>query len=51
MVAHHYERDFDMIFQLRTAQNVVAEHYGRIFYVIFHLRWLKLGSRTIWKRF
>ena len=35
-VAEHNIRDFDLIFQLKTAQNMVAEHFERDFDMIFH---------------
>ena len=38
MVAVHYERDFDMIFRFKAAQNVVAFHYERDFDMIFHFK-------------
>ena len=36
MVAEHYERDFDMIFHFKAAENLVAVHYVRDFDIIFH---------------
>ena len=30
--------DFDMIFRLNAAQNMVAEHYIITFYMIFHFK-------------
>ena len=30
--------DFDMIFRLNSAQNLIAEHYIIEFYIIFHLK-------------
>ena len=30
--------DFDMIFRLNAAQNMVAEHYIIEFYMIFHFK-------------
>ena len=36
MVALHYERDFDMIFHFKVAQNLIADHYERYFDLIFH---------------
>ena len=33
-----YERDFDMIFHYKEAQNLVVEHYERYFEIIFHCK-------------
>ena len=38
MVAELYERDFDMIFHFKAAQNLVAEHYVRDFGIIYHFK-------------
>ena len=38
MVAEHYEIDIDMIFHIKTAQNMVAVHYERDFDIIFHFK-------------
>ena len=35
LVAEHYERDFDMIFNVKAAQNFAAERYGIDFDRIF----------------
>ena len=38
LIAEHYERDFDMIFHVKAAQNFAAECYGidldRIFLIM-----------------
>ena len=36
-MAEHYEIDFDIIFRLKAAQNLVGERYERNFNIIFHL--------------
>ena len=38
MVAEHSERNFDVIFNFKAAQNVVAFHYERDFDMIFHFK-------------
>ena len=38
MVAEHYEIDFEIIFHIKTAENVVAEHYEREFDGLFHFK-------------
>ena len=34
----HYERDFDMIFHLKGAQNLTEKHYERDFDMIFYFK-------------
>ena len=48
LIAEQYEREFDMIFHVKAAQNFASERYGIDFYNFFpHYGGSTLGCRAL----